>query len=645
MPLAILLAAGWIELFTPGQIAARIAGSLDFLESDLQDLPERQRSLRAVFASTWDLLTPAERKIYPRLGCFRGGWTAAAAEAVAALSMRDLRRLLDKSLVQRVGQNRFIVHELLRQYAAETLAARPADEAQTRDRHARFYADFLARSTPQMHGAGHLRALAQIGWEQENLRVAWHWAVEQGRIDLLAKSVDGLCLFYHLRGLTAEGIAACQLAIDRLTDLPATAAGQIDTLELTARLLLWQGIFWRERGDECAEALWERAYGIIDGPALTTRDNRRLRADLLYNQGIAAVRLCDYDRAHGLYSAGEALYRALELPRELADLLLEKAIVLWHKTRYDDADVLNLEAMGIFQELDDDGGISESLMGLGLCANGQGRYAAAESYFRRCVKLAEETSGDRMYVAKARNLLGWTLHSTGKFDEALSLCRSSMATSMELDNRYWTSMFQWMAGTAQLHLGDYADADQLLNDTLALAQAINFTRGMAAAQMLLSSAALAMQQWDRALTLAEESVATARTIDRPDELARALAAAAVAHLARGHADSARPYLYEALRLAHTTGANHAMVESLPASVLYLLCLDDPSGAWLYRTLAFEQPLWRASRWFADVVVLQLNAASRELSTKERTSAEEQARQRTLSQAVADLLADLSCRPG
>ena len=65
LPLAILLAAAWVEMLTPAEIAAEIEGQmtgsgLDFLESDLRDLPERQRSMRAVYNHSWNLLAGGE---------------------------------------------------------------------------------------------------------------------------------------------------------------------------------------------------------------------------------------------------------------------------------------------------------------------------------------------------------------------------------------------------------------------------------------------------------------------------------------------------------------------------------------------------------------------------------------------------------
>ena len=64
MPLGIELAAAWVELLSTEVLAAQIARGGDFLASDLRDLPERQRSMRAVFDLSWPLLRADEQQLF-----------------------------------------------------------------------------------------------------------------------------------------------------------------------------------------------------------------------------------------------------------------------------------------------------------------------------------------------------------------------------------------------------------------------------------------------------------------------------------------------------------------------------------------------------------------------------------------------------
>jgi len=81
MPLGILLAAAWVRMLTPAEIATAIGQSFDFLETDLRDVPERQRSMRAIFDHSWRLLTEREQKVFQALSVFRGGFTHQAADS------------------------------------------------------------------------------------------------------------------------------------------------------------------------------------------------------------------------------------------------------------------------------------------------------------------------------------------------------------------------------------------------------------------------------------------------------------------------------------------------------------------------------------------------------------------------------------
>jgi predicted ATPase len=85
----------------------------------LRNLPERHRSMCALFEQSWRLLSPLEQGVLMRLSVFRGGWRLEEAAPVTGATLSLLLDLVDKSLVRTDGQNRFDLHDLVRQYAAE----------------------------------------------------------------------------------------------------------------------------------------------------------------------------------------------------------------------------------------------------------------------------------------------------------------------------------------------------------------------------------------------------------------------------------------------------------------------------------------------------------------------------------------------
>src|SRR5262249_28527688 len=121
MPLGIELAAHWVGHYTPDEIAATLQRDLAFLVARTHDVPERQRSLQAVFTPTWTLPTGGGQQALARLSVFRGSVDRAAAQAVAAVAPTTLATLVDKSLLRRLEVGRYGLHELLRQFAAERL--------------------------------------------------------------------------------------------------------------------------------------------------------------------------------------------------------------------------------------------------------------------------------------------------------------------------------------------------------------------------------------------------------------------------------------------------------------------------------------------------------------------------------------------
>jgi transcriptional regulator with XRE-family HTH domain len=62
MPLGLELAASWINLMSCWEIVLEIEQNLDFLATSLRNVPERHRSLRAVFEHSWQLLSDEEKR-------------------------------------------------------------------------------------------------------------------------------------------------------------------------------------------------------------------------------------------------------------------------------------------------------------------------------------------------------------------------------------------------------------------------------------------------------------------------------------------------------------------------------------------------------------------------------------------------------
>ncbi|MEZ4589880.1 MAG: tetratricopeptide repeat protein [Chloroflexota bacterium] len=127
-PLGIGLAAAWVRRRSLAQIIVGIGQSLDFLSTRLRDVDPRHRSVRAVFEASWQLLEAGEQEVLAALSVFPAGFTAVSAQQIAQATLFDLDTLCEKSLLQQQPEaQRYEMHSLLRQFAADKLAARTAE--------------------------------------------------------------------------------------------------------------------------------------------------------------------------------------------------------------------------------------------------------------------------------------------------------------------------------------------------------------------------------------------------------------------------------------------------------------------------------------------------------------------------------------
>ena len=213
-PLAVELAAAWIKTLSCADIAAEIQKNITFLKTSLRNVPERHRSMRAVFEQSWQMLLEEEQQVYARLSLFRGGFRREAAKQVADASLTMLTSFVDKSLLVWEANGRYYIHELLRQYAATQIAG--ADLIPRQQRHSDYYMQFLYQHTAGISGNLQREATQEIHADLDNIRIAWHWAIRQGDAKLIEQAITPLAMFYQLQGKFLEAATIYETAIHHL---------------------------------------------------------------------------------------------------------------------------------------------------------------------------------------------------------------------------------------------------------------------------------------------------------------------------------------------------------------------------------------------------------------------------------------------
>ncbi|MCA9928975.1 MAG: hypothetical protein KC419_10875 [Anaerolineales bacterium] len=176
IPLGIELAAGSVRYASCADIARQVEHNLGALVSPLQNVPERHRSLRAMFLYSWELLPPAVRPIFANLTIFPAAFDAKAALAVVGAKQKQLNTLVDHALV-RVENGRYAIHPLLKTFAAEQIEA--GTEHQLANHHCDYFAQFIAGRSRTYHRPTYLKDLPALVAAYDDLTAAWYWAVGQ----------------------------------------------------------------------------------------------------------------------------------------------------------------------------------------------------------------------------------------------------------------------------------------------------------------------------------------------------------------------------------------------------------------------------------------------------------------------------------
>ena len=241
LPLGIELAASWLRVVPARQIASEVQKSFDFLSSAMRNRPERHRSLRAVFDSTWHLLNEMERNVLERLSIFRGSFTRDAAAVVADASLPMLISLNDKSLVNRLDENQYTLVEYIRQYVAELRHAKQEKDHQIRAAHLTYYARWLGGHTERLIGHDPHISIREIEAEQENVVTAWYWAVQRQDAEAVTCMYLPLTRYWRVKGTFVSALSFMQAAL---------AAFSAETHpDLHAKLLLETALLHRGLSD------------------------------------------------------------------------------------------------------------------------------------------------------------------------------------------------------------------------------------------------------------------------------------------------------------------------------------------------------------------------------------------------------------
>jgi predicted ATPase/DNA-binding XRE family transcriptional regulator len=518
LPLALELAAARVRALAPADIVARLQRRLDLLADSGADRPDRQRTLEATIAWSYDLVTPEQRAAFRRLAVFSGGVTLDAAEgALAAFAepMLDpldaVTALVEQGLLRDEGQAdgtlRFRMLETVRAFGLDRLRESGEEDA-ARRAHAGHFRALVARAFADGGALGEdVVWLARLDGERDNLRAALEAIAASEPGELLA-FVVGCWQFWWPRGYWTEARLWLEQSLARDDDGPSLERARA----LRALGLIADATGDRQRGLALLEESRQRFQDFTDrhGEWQTLLDLSLLWAARDYGQ------------------AGRYAEEALAVAREAGDpVMIARGLNRlgnWQANceRPQEAIASHREALRLLEQLKDERGIAETLDLLGVACeiaadleNSTRWYGRAISAWREvgdqqglATSLLGVVSGAHSHyfhgntqpatipLAEARRYgeeslaiireIGWrggeafalwvysgqVLGAAGELTTALPSAQQALAIARDIDHAQWTVAARFTLGAIFADLGEFPAAQEELRGALALAEEI-----------------------------------------------------------------------------------------------------------------------------------------------------------------------------
>ena len=430
MPLALELAASWLQVLSVSEIVAEVKEGLDLLESSSRDAPERHQSIRAVFDSSWAFLTEKEQAVLRSLAIFEAGFSREAAQLVSQANLIVLGRLIDKSFLTRSATGRYFRHPLIYQYTKEKLAASVVFEA-VREKHARYFLERLQVWSQTFYKGAQTEVLVLFEMDLANIRAAWHWALDSKQFDNLRGSCDVIEKYFVQSNRFKEGLeffteteqhlgeteplllaevlvsqAGFQDRFGNNTEV-ARCSAQAHALASAAGDIYWmaqslnvQGIAAIHQGN------YLEARNFLEQAIVLTTDQEtlRIKARASNNLALTHLELGNYEEASKLYQQALELNKALGNQLSSIKNLSNLGNLFYSMKRFEEAEHYFQKGLALVSELGFQEPLQHIYSGLAMVAIELGDLTKADDYAHEALKFARESGEKNIEVEALRSL-------------------------------------------------------------------------------------------------------------------------------------------------------------------------------------------------------------------------------------------------
>lgn len=394
VPLAIELAAARSKALPPAALLQQLSRDPDVLSGGPNDHPPRHQTMRGAIQWSYDLLSPAQQRLFQQLSVFAGGCTLDAAEFITGTQrvselVDGLTALIDTGLLyldpQADGSPRYRMLDLIRRFGLSQLET--SDElGSTVARFAAWCIDLARQAGAAFTGDGPGIWAQTLAREIDNFRSAIALFDAAGDRLSVLQLATALAPLWSALGHQREGLQLLRSTLDRFDEqanpeavmrarlVAARLATALDDFPLAATLATAAGAEAVRTGDRAAEAgahfaLGNLARGVGDQDSAWSHYAAALElvrdAGDRYNIGYALIQLAklgdlgspDHPGDPAALAAAEercreglAIYRQLHNRWGIARAQNHLAYLHYKAGRYPEAVVEAADALRLFQE-------------------------------------------------------------------------------------------------------------------------------------------------------------------------------------------------------------------------------------------------------------------------------------------------------
>ncbi|MBI9047185.1 MAG: tetratricopeptide repeat protein [Anaerolineaceae bacterium] len=515
LPLALELSANLVPFLPLSEIAEEIAKGTGIMQSTHQDIPERHRSMKAVFEYSWELLPVEYQNLMENLSLFSGEFNRQAAETIAGASLSGLAILVRKSFLHRSTiTGKYHIHPLLKQFAREKLDDRDklGGELKSdliRQRYSQYYIGQIIEHKEEINLNNNWQIIKSFQQELPHLRQAWEWVIDQQVFETIDQSTTALATIYYQLGLYTDGFTVIDMAILTLRNYIQQDENPKPTLKRMLGCLLVEATGFRialydiERAKKLLEEAWEigqeigdfyiqmksqylfgstryfyREFSesiahikkideIVNDPTLMITNEDRILTQKMIHYAIGNIALLSGD-----YNLAENdLIKAVNLFKSSNDHLLQAFSLLslckLHLKRFQfDLAKEQIDAVqDIFKNEKYPGGKGHILFVLGEMYTSLGDWERSNKYFDEFNNMSESTNGHLNYPLYYQHL-GRILTGQGNLSQAQQYYERSIHAARTLNYRLEEADSIYGLGFIAEKKGDRKKAEKHFQESL-----------------------------------------------------------------------------------------------------------------------------------------------------------------------------------